>query len=436
MIKVVVCVVIYNRIKNLKRWLEIWEKLNPENAELRIIHNVHPENNRENFSAIVGNRKNVKYIPRMNIGMDIGAFQDVCGNRLQGFDNNFEFLIWFTDDTMPIKNNFIDVYLRHFENPLVGLTCYEISPQIKKHVRTTGFCLRIQTLFKIKFEVHQIKTKQDCYQFEHRSEKNLMNQIISMGLTVLQIAPIKSSPVYDTEGGGMQWVDRSKEFLRQWQFEMPPSKVVIIAPAFLKYPTIAASMLNQTYENWELHLVHAGPAPHDYPKFKDERIKFFATSSNRKNFGHPIRFDWLNKVKAGEIVCDYVVVTNDDNYHVPHFLEKLIKPLDQDQNLIGSYCSMIVHNYQGGPEYEPDERQSKNMRELGHIDDGYGIINVKPEIGFIDVAGVVLRSEIAGKTGWNSLRHSSDWDYINTAVMNNGGWNKMKKVFGSLVVHV
>jgi hypothetical protein len=116
-----------------------------------------------------------------------------------------------------------------------------------------------------------------------------------------QIAPLKISPVFDSEGGGMQWTDRTKEFMRYWEFEMPPAKVCVIAPAFLRYPTIVASMMNQTYENWELHLVHAGPAPHDYPKFTDDRIKFFATAQNRKNYGHPIRVDWLNKVRAKEI---------------------------------------------------------------------------------------------------------------------------------------
>lgn len=433
MIKIVVCVVIYDRLKNLNRWIKIWEKLKPENAELRIIHNVHPTNHVENFAEVVGKRDDIKYIPRMNIGMDIGAFQDVCRNRLNGFEYNFEYLLWFTDDTFPIKDNFIEEYLKHFKNPKVGLTCYEISPQVKKHVRTTGFCVKINTLPNIKFDTHQIRTKQDCYDFEHRSENNLMNQILSLGLEVVQIAPIKTSPVYDTEGGGLQWTDRTKEFLRFWEFEMPPAKVVVISPAFLRFPTIVASMLSQTYENWELHLVHAGPAPHDYPKFKDERIKFFQMSSNRKNFGHPIRFDWLNKVKAKEIVCDYVLVTNDDNYHVPHFLEKLVTPLDKDPELIGSYCSMMVHNYQGGPEYEPGPDHDPTAI---NITDGYGIIDVRPEQGFIDCACVLFRSEIAGNTGWKSYRHSSDWDYVNTAAMSNGGWEKMKRVFGCLVTHV
>jgi hypothetical protein len=433
MVKVAVSVVIFNRLKNLKRWLEIWDKLDLKDAELRIIHNVHNNNITERFQDVIGDRTSVKYIPRQNLGFDIGAFQDVCRNRLRGFDYDFKNLLWFTDDTMPIRRDFLDAYLEPFSDPSVGMTCYEISPQVKKHARTTGFCLPIETLPKIQFEQNLIKTKDDCYNFEHRSERSLYNQILNLGLEVKQIAPIKSSPIFDTESGGMQWTDRTKEFLRYWEFELPPSKIAVIAPAYIRHPTIVPSMLNQTYENWELHLVHAGKAPHDYPRFKDDRIKFFETSTNRKNFGHPIRIDWLNKVKAKEIECDYVVVTNDDNYHVPHFLEKLVNPLEKDGNLIGSYCSMMVHNYQGGFEYEPGEDHDPKAI---NITDGYGIIDVRPEQGYIDCACVMLRSEIAGKIGWTSMRHSSDWDYVNLAATRNGGWVKMKKVFGCLVTHV
>jgi GT2 family glycosyltransferase len=434
--KAVICVVIYNRLKNLKRWLEIWDKLNLEDVELRIIHNVHPENNVEKFREYIGDRKDVKYIPRQNVGYDIGAFQDVCRNRLRGFNYDFKYLLWFTDDTMPIRREFLDYYLKPFSDPKVGCICYEISPQVKKHIRTTGFCLPIETLPKIQFETNQIKTKDDCYRFEHRSlDKTLLNQITKMGLEYRQIAPIKSSPIYDTESGGMQWTDRTKEFLRYWEFEMPPSKVAVIAPAFIRYPTITASMLNQTYENWELHLVHAGSAPHDYPRFKDDRIKFFETFSNRKNWGHPIRVDWLNKVKSKEIVCDYVVITNDDNYHVPHYLEKLIKPLEEDENLIGSFCSRMVHNYAGTDGYNPSPEQIENIKQTGHVTDGYGIIECEGVEGYIDCASAMIRSELAGACGWPSMRHSSDWDYLNNITKKYGGWQRMKKVAGCLMVH-
>lgn len=427
--KVVVSVIIYNRRKNLVRWLEAWKQSGIENAELRIIHNLHPEESTDNFRQLC-HEAGVVYIPRHNTGMDIGAFQDVCRRRLPGFEYDFDYLLWITDDTFPMRRTFVEEFIAPFTNHSTGLTCYEISHQIRPHIRTTGFCLKAETMNRIIFEAEPVRTKTDCYQFEHMSHRNLHAQIQAMGLQVVQIAPVPSSPVWDSGGGGVKWPDREEEFLRYWKIDSPPAKVIIIAPAFNRYPVIVSSMISQTYTNWELHLVHDGPAPHNYPRFDDERVIFTEMPRRRKEFGHPIRMDWLDKVKSREVDGKYVVVSNDDNYHVPHFLEKLVRPLEANQEYVGSYCSMMVHNYQGGDGYDLLEPIKD-----GHINDGYGIIDTKPQVGYIDCAAVMIRSEIAGQAGWPSTRHSSDWDYLNNIAWRSGGWNRFKKEFGALVVH-
>ena len=429
--KTVVAVVVYNRIKNVQRWLDVWDKAKPRDAELRIIHNVHPNEHVDNIRGAC-EAAGVTYIPRVNIGMDIGAFQDVCRRRLKGFLHDFEFLLWITDDTFPMRYSFVDEFVAPFSDPKTGLTCYEISPQIKKHVRTTGFCIRASMLGRITFDVDPIRTKDDCWAFEHRSNKNLYLQILAHGLDARQLAHIPAAPVWDSGGGGIKWPDREEEFLLYWKFDLPPGKVLVIAPAFNSYPEIVSSMICQTYKNWELHLIHDGPAPHDYPKFKDERILFCEMPRRRKEYGHPIRMDWLQKVKAKEVEGKYVVVTNQDNHHVPHFLEKLVHPLEENKNLIGSYCSMIVHNYAG------TGRETAAQLPPGdahHVNDGYGVIETKPQQGFIDCAAAMVRAEIAGAAGWPSTRHSSDFDYLNTIANRNGGWEKFARVFGALLTH-
>lgn len=428
--KTVVCVVVHDRVKNLQRWLSVWAKAKP-NAELRIIHNAHANWRADNFKGIVESAGAV-YIQRLQKpGMDIGAFQDVCKRRLDGFQYDFDFLLWMTDDCFPMRATFVDEFIFPFANDAkTGITCFEISPMIKKHVRTTGFCLRAETLDRLTFHVDPITTKDHCWEFEHRSIKSLHNQILGMGLEAVQVSPVPGSPVWDSGGGGIKWPDREEEFLRYWKMDMPPAKVIVIAPCFNRYPEIVSSMLCQTYKNWELHLVHDGPATKDYPRFEDDRVIFTEMPHRRKEYCHPIRMDWLQKVKSGEIQGKYVVVENDDNYLVPHFLEKLVKPLEADRELIGSYCSHMIHNYQGGPGYEPLGQMFE-----GHATDGYGIIEVKPVQGFIDCGGVMIRAEIAGREGWPSTRHSSDFDYLNTIAVRNGGWDLFKKVFGTLFVH-
>lgn len=427
--KVVVSVIIYNRRKNLVRWLEAWKQASIDNAELRIIHNVHPTESTDNFRELV-QAAGVTYIPRQNVGMDIGAFQDICRRRLPGFMYDFEYLLWITDDTFPMRRTFVEEFIAPFSTPATGLTCFEISPQIKTHIRTTGFCMKAETLNRIVFDADPIRTKDDCYMFEHRSYRALYEQIRSMGLQVLQVSPVPSSPLWDSEGGGIKWPAREEEFLRYWKIDLPHAKVIVIVPAFNQYPEIVSSLICQTYTNWELHLVHDGPAPHNYPRFDDDRIIFTEMPRRRKEYGHPIRMDWLEKVKSGEINGDYVLVTNQDNHHVPHFLEKLVRPLESDKNLVGSYCSMMVHTYQGGDGYDLIEPLND-----GHITDGYGIIDIKPQVGYIDCAAVLVRAKIAGHAGWPSTRHSSDWDYLNNIAYRSGGWHRFKKVFGALLVH-
>ena len=423
--KTVVCVVVFNRHENIKKWIQIWNNIKPQNAELRIIQNLHLNNDDGRIRDIVTNSGNT-YIPRNDVGMDIGAFQDVCTWKLHGFKYDFDYIIWATDDIFPMRISFIDEFINHLRNESIGMTCYEISNQIKPHVRTTGFCVRIDTLRSISFE-GKITTKNDCYRFEHLSNDNLYMQMLRTKKQVLQISPVSVSPLWDSGGGGVQWTDRQREFYDYWKIDYPPAKVIIISPAHVRYPIIVSSMINQTYKNWELHLVHSGRAPADYPRFNDPRIKFYEVA-DRKNYGHPTRVEWLNKIRSGEIQGDYVLVTNDDNFHVPHFLEKLIKPLEINKMLVGSYCSAMVHNYKGdGTEiFDP---------EIGHVIDGYGVMDIKPERGYIDCACAVVRAKQAADAGWPSTAHSSDWDYLNIIAQRSGGWNKFKLVFGTLLTH-
>ena len=37
--KIILTIIIYNRLENLKHWLDCWKVCNQENTELRVIHN-------------------------------------------------------------------------------------------------------------------------------------------------------------------------------------------------------------------------------------------------------------------------------------------------------------------------------------------------------------------------------------------------------------
>lgn len=426
--KVSICVVYHNREKNLTAWLAIWDQL-PVKAglSLTLIHN---HDNPPPEVQEQCEKAGVTYCRRPDgRGMDIGALQDVARRRLDGFDYGYDFLLWFTDDCFPMVPDFAQKFLEPFaKDPLTGVSCLEISTQIRKHIRTTGFCMKRADVEKLVFQVDPVRTKNDCYVFEHRGPNSLYEQVMHAGRKAVQIAPIRLSPVWDSGGGGHGWVNRRQEFEKVWR-KVTGSKVVIIAPAYERYPQIVSSMMLQTYHNWELHLVHNGPVPNDFPQtFDDERVIFSSEPRPLKNFGHPIREKLLMQIRMGKIKADYVVITNEDNYHAPFFLEKLVRALDENITAVGAYCSAMVHNYKG----EPGQR----VRMVdGHAIDGYGVINVKPEQGYIDVAAVMIRAKFAAEVGWPDYSHSSDWHYLNQIAQRFGGWNMFKCVPGCLLVH-
>jgi hypothetical protein len=194
--RVVVAVVVYNRFRNVERWADCWKQCDTKNAELVVIHNYKGTQDRTMYQSFCKGR-GITYVPRENIGFDIGAFQDVCNNRLAGFPLNFEYLLWCTDDLWPMKKDFIARYLLKFDKNVVSV-CYELSKEVHPHIRTTGFMLKKETLAKIRFNVDPIITKAQCYDFEHRDPVNsLVDQLNKIGKSV-QVEDIESTCMWDT----------------------------------------------------------------------------------------------------------------------------------------------------------------------------------------------------------------------------------------------
>lgn len=194
--KTLVTVIIYNRFPNLREWIRCWKMCSTENAELLILHNARNPNDIRTYKNLC-QKSGIRYLSRPNVGFDIGAFQDVCRGRLPGFPEDFDFLLWCTDDLYPMKKDFIHRYLDKFTDGVMCV-CYELSQEVHPHIRTTGFMLRKETLPKITFKVDPIKSKPECYDFEHRDRENaLSDQINRLGKTV-QVEDVETSCMWDT----------------------------------------------------------------------------------------------------------------------------------------------------------------------------------------------------------------------------------------------
>lgn len=425
--KVVVALLVYNRFENLKHWLECWDLCDKENTEFRVIHNFDNDSEQELFKNIC-NQHSVVYIPRKNRGMDIGAFQDVCRNRLNGFNYDFHYLLWIVDDTFPMRKDFVKYFTDRLIPSNVGVVCNEKSSEYKPHIRTGAFAIKREILNNLVFPFDPILSKEHCYQFEHKNRRAFLEQIKSMNLLAIQPDSVNKSAFWDSGHRGNRLQEHNEIFdldnsniqVKEIAKPKPVSnKVFIICPAYKRFPQIISSMICQTHKEWELHLIHDGVNP-EFRKwvemYNDSRIIYSENEITGGKYGHPIRQKYLNLLKEGKlgVDCDYVVITNEDNYHTPNYLSKLIKPLKENTNLVASYCSDIVHSYKD-----------------------WDILTSRPTptLGYIDCGQVMIRKEMACEVGWRDIDgHSSDWTYFSD-IIQRYGVNKWLKVKGCLFVH-
>lgn len=195
-IAIVMC--LYSRFENLRRWIHAWNMCDKMGAKLFIVNNQY--NGIDiNFWSDYCKIRDVNYILRPNIGFETGVIQDVIlGNILE--EENWDILLFITDDTIPMKKDFLKEYIEELKKPGVGLSCMQISGVYTPHVRTTGFCITREIANRIQFPYVPIENKEHCYHFEHTGgDLTLMSQVLRMNKRVVQVSEIEKSGLWDTD---------------------------------------------------------------------------------------------------------------------------------------------------------------------------------------------------------------------------------------------
>lgn len=215
------------------------------------------------------------------------------------------------------------------------------------------------------------------------------------------------------------------------------NKVTFICPIYNTFPEIIGSMINQTHKNWCLLLIHDGPNSTNLKKLVDcigdERIRFIETAERKGLWGHPIRkiaIDGIDELSPG---TDYIVVTNPDNHHTPHYIEYLVAGFKK-RSVVATYCSLFVHAYESWQKTTIIENMTKKVDNLNWEVYKYGIIDTRLKLGYLDSGCVMVRKDIAKEIGWNSLNHEADWDFFNE-IINKYGSDKWQLVRGALFIH-
>lgn len=209
--KILVAVCIYDRFENLKRWIHSWKLSNTFGAELVIIHNV--DKFKTNPFQLYCRQNNIKYIRRVNLGFETGIIQDIFLEDIR-INHKWGALLFCTDDTIPMKRDFLSQFRAEIVKPDVGAACMEISGVWTPHIRTTGFCIRKEIARAVHWIHRPITTKEQCYFFEHQGfEDAFMSQILKMDKRVVQLSSIKTSVLWDTDHTALdRWAEWKQEF--------------------------------------------------------------------------------------------------------------------------------------------------------------------------------------------------------------------------------
>jgi GT2 family glycosyltransferase len=167
-------------------------------------------------------------------------------------------------------------------------------------------------------------------------------------------------------------------------------KIHVIAVAYRRpepLEILVKSFRVQTNKNWTLRIIHDGPPLDGMEEFceslKDPRIEFDYTKNVNGFFGHVNRSMMLQNTEAES--GDYVLITNDDNYYVPLFIEIMLEMCNPKVGFV--FCN-TVHNY---------------MR--------YDVLQTQIRVGRIDMGSFIVRVDVAKAVGFNHTVEVADGIY-------------------------
>lgn len=169
-------------------------------------------------------------------------------------------------------------------------------------------------------------------------------------------------------------------------------KIEFIIPTYNrpdKLMTILSSIKCQSVDKWKVHVV-ADAVYDGYEEVKnyfknDERFKFSELNGPHKDWGHTARNFGLQQAEE-----EWVVMSGDDNYYVPSFVELFLNATKFRNDAHFVYCNMI-HNW---------------------VNNDYIALISEPFIGRIDIGNFMAKTEYAKQLTLNVTRADADGVFV------------------------
>ena len=153
------------------------------------------------------------------------------------------------------------------------------------------------------------------------------------------------------------------------------------------------SLLVQTDARWDIKIIHDGPASKKVKDIvglpcytADPRINFTESPARYGKWGHPNRKNGLSGLAYNH--SDFVLITNDDNYYVPMFVEIMLRTANSRAGKVGMVYCDTVHSYQK-----------------------YSVLSSRIAVGSIDMGSFIVRNDIAKKVGFVHNQIDADGMY-------------------------
>jgi hypothetical protein len=148
------------------------------------------------------------------------------------------------------------------------------------------------------------------------------------------------------------------------------------------------SFLLQTNPNWELMIVYDGPVPGSIwdtiDLYEDDRVLFDSTETRTQNYGHINRRETLENM-TGYTEDDFLLMTNDDNYYVPVFVDYFLKEIKEDIGMV--YCDSVHSHFE------------------------YAHHKTKIAVDHIDIGSFIVRVDVAKAVGFKGVEFNADGYY-------------------------
>jgi len=200
-IKPLIGVITYNRLHTIDSWLRAWNNAERYDSKLVVVHNYDGQLSSKEEKNIQKHKPDF-YVPRHNVGRDIGAFRDVVFGKIN-VPYDWNVLVWFTDDIIPMRRDFLLPMLREISKPTVGL----VGGWMDGNVRTVCFSIKKELAVRLKFV-------DDPFEMESGAS-NISNQIKDMRYEV-KLPTQRYSPKYawdcDYEGIVDLWDKYESQF--------------------------------------------------------------------------------------------------------------------------------------------------------------------------------------------------------------------------------